>query len=482
MKLAACGLWLVACGLWLVALILLIKTVNLPKISYPGKIIVKTSVTYRQILQIAYPIIIGSVAQNILNVTDTAFLGRVGQVALGAGAIGGVFYLVFSMLAWGFGIGIQIIIARRNGERSFTEIGRTFQHGFYFLLPLALALFSLMQFFSGDLMKHIIRSQEVLGSFNEYIRFRSYGIFFAGTNMLFRGLYIGIAKTRVITWSTVTSASVNVILDYGLIFGHFGLPEMGIGGAALASVIAEFSTLVYFVIYTFIKLDVDKFRLLKLARFDESLYKRVIRVSVPAMFQNFFSMASWLVFFLFIEKLGEQALAVSNIIRSFYIILIIPIWGFSSATSSIASNLIGQGRQGEVISFVYKVVRLCTSGVLILIILGSLFPAYALKIYTNDPTLIVASLPALYVINFAALFLAVGFIFFSAVSGTGKTNVSLVIEIIVIIIYLIIAYILADFLNMEVQYVWITECFYGVLLGTLSYIYLKKGKWKSSLI
>ena len=82
----------------------------------------KTSITYREILLIAYPIIIGSVAQNLLNITDTAFLGRVGPIALGAGAIGGVFYLVAAMLAWGFGIGTQIIIARRKGERAYGEI------------------------------------------------------------------------------------------------------------------------------------------------------------------------------------------------------------------------------------------------------------------------------------------------------------------------------------------------------------------------
>ena len=147
----------------------------------------KTSVKYREIWIIAYPIIIGSVAQNLLNITDTAFLGRVGQVALGAGAIGGIFYLINVMLTWGFGIGTQIIIARRNGERAFSEIGRTFQHGFYFQLPLALTLFSLMQFFSGDIMKYIIQSDAVYESTREYIRFRSYGIFFASINMLFRG-------------------------------------------------------------------------------------------------------------------------------------------------------------------------------------------------------------------------------------------------------------------------------------------------------
>jgi putative MATE family efflux protein len=442
----------------------------------------KTSVTYRQIWVIAYPIIIGSIAQNLLNITDTAFLGRVGQVALGAGAVGGIFYLVAAMLAWGFGIGSQIVIARRNGERSYSEIGRTFQHGFYFQLPLALTLFSLMQFFSGDIMHYLIRSEDVFQATQEYIRYRSYGIFFSGINMLFRGFYIGITRTKVITVTTVIMASVNAILDYGLIFGNFGLPEMGIAGAALASVISEACAMFFFIFYTIYILDGKHFRLFHLVRFDDSLYRRLIRIAFPVMMQNFISMAAWLAFFLFIEKLGEQALAVSNIIRSFYVVLMIPMWGFSSATNALVSNLIGEGRKEEVMSLVFKVARLCGMGVLLVVSLGMLFPEWALKIYTDDPAMIQTSLPALYVVNVAALFLAIGFVFFSGVSGTGKTQVSFLIELIVIVLYLITAYILADILRLDVYIVWMSEFFYAFLLGILSYLYLAGGRWKSARI
>ncbi len=87
----------------------------------------------------------------------------------------------------------------------------------------------------------------------EFIKYRSYGIFFAGINMLFNGFYIGIARTKVITWATLLMALVNIVLDYGLIFGNLGLPEMGIGGAGLASAIAEFSGTVFFIIFTLLK-------------------------------------------------------------------------------------------------------------------------------------------------------------------------------------------------------------------------------------
>lgn len=442
----------------------------------------KTSVKYREIWLIAYPIILGSVAQNLLNVTDTAFLGRVGMIALGAGAIGGIFYFTSVMLSWGFGIGTQIIIARRRGEGALSEIGRTFQHGFFFQIPLALALFSVMQFFAGDILRHIIQSEDVYASTVEFIRYRSYGIFFASINMLFRGFYVGIARTKVITYTTTVMASVNIIMDYLLIFGKFGFPEMGISGAALASVIAEFSALLFFISYTLFKLNGKAYNLYHFAPFDKTLYNRIILLALPIMFQNFFSMAAWLVFFLFVEKLGEQALAVSNIIRSFYIVLMIPMWGFSSATNTLVSSLIGQGKRDEVLSLILKIVRLCFFMVLFMVLLGTLFPVWALRIYTNDPGLIAASLPALYVVNLAAIMLAVAFVFFSGVSGTGKTQISFLIEIIVIIVYLAYTYMVADYFRMDVHFVWMAEYIYAILLGSLSFLYIRGGKWQSAKV
>lgn len=444
--------------------------------------VVKTSITYREVWVIAYPIILGSIAQNLLNVTDTAFLGRVGTVALGAGAIGGIFYFTAVMLSWGFGIGTQIIIARRRGESAWPQIGRTFQHGFYFQVPLTLTLFSIMQFFSGDILEHILDSPEVFQASQTFIQYRSYGIFFAGVNMLFRGFYVGIARTKVITYTTTVMALVNVFLDYVLIFGKLGFPEMGIAGAALASVIAEFSALTFFTLYTLFKLNGSYYHLYRFWRFDKLLYRRIVLLSLPIMAQNFLSMASWLAFFLFVEKLGEQALAVSNIIRSFYIVLMIPMWGFASATNTLVSGLIGQGRREEVMPLVLKIVRLCFFMVLFMVTLGILFPGAALRIYTNDPVLLEVSLPVLYVVSFAALMLAVAFIFFNGASGTGKTQVTLAIEMVVLTIYLVFTYLVADYYGLAVQYVWTAEFLYAFLLGFLSFLYLRSGRWKSAKV
>ena len=91
----------------------------------------KTVYSNKDIWKIAYPCLISLVMEQLIGMTDTAFLGRVGEVELGASAIAGVYYLAIFMVGFGFSIGAQIIIARRNGERNYKDIGNVFYHGKY---------------------------------------------------------------------------------------------------------------------------------------------------------------------------------------------------------------------------------------------------------------------------------------------------------------------------------------------------------------
>ena len=186
---------------------------------------IKTSVTYKEIWKIAYPIILGSIVQNIISVTDTAFLGRVGEIELGAAAIGGVFYITLIMLGFGFSIGTQIIVARRFGENRQNEIGETIEHSHYFLIVLSIVLIFLMRAFMPFLFENVLESEEVRIATNEYLSYRIWGLFFACINFGFRAFYIGIARTKVITWTTIFMALTNVFLDYALIFGNVGFNE-----------------------------------------------------------------------------------------------------------------------------------------------------------------------------------------------------------------------------------------------------------------
>ena len=442
----------------------------------------KTSVKYKEIWKIAYPIILGSIVQNIISVTDTAFLGRVGEVELGAAAIGGVFYLTLIMLGFGFSIGSQIIVARRFGENNNKQIGVVIEHSHYFLIVLAILIISTMHWAMKPIFDAVLESEDIKSASINYFEYRIFGLFFAFINFGFRAFYIGIARTRIITWTTIFMALTNVFFDYALIFGNFGFPALGISGAAIASVIAEVSAMIFFIFFTLKFVDLKFFNLFRFKKFDIAILKRILTVAFPMMMQNFISFTGWFFFFLFVEKMGERPLAISNVIRSIYVVMLIPIWGFTSATNTLVSFLIGRERKDEVIPLILKIVKICIAGVAGLVLLNMLFPQVILSIYTNNQILIHEALPSLYVVSIAALFLTVGFVIFSGVSGTGMTKVSFLIETSVIVFYVLYTYIMVSLKSPKIEFVWTVEIFYGSIIAVISFLYMKYGNWHNKKI
>ena len=352
--------------------------------------------TNKQIWNVSYPILLSLLAQNVINVTDTAFLGRVGEVALGASAMGGLFYICIFTIAFGFSTGSQIVIARRNGEGRYQDVGPVMIQGVFFLLAMAALLFGLSKAFAQDIMSVMISSPKVLDATMEFIDWRIYGFFFSFVNVMFRALYIGITRTKVLTINAVVMAITNVILDYALVFGKFGFPEMGIKGAAIASVIAEASSILFFMIYTYITVDLKKYGLNHLRSFNPELLMRILNISCFTMLQYFLSMGTWFVFFVAVERLGERQLAIANIVRSVYIVMLIPVNSLSTTTNSFVSNAIGAGKINQVVSIIRKIAKLSFIIMLCCVAFTALFPQAILSVYTNEQALITEAVNSVY--------------------------------------------------------------------------------------
>lgn len=440
----------------------------------------KDSISRKTIILVALPIILESLAQNILNITDTAFMGRIGEVNLGAAAIGSLYYFVFIMIAFGLGVGAQIIIARRYGEGNLKMIGRTLEQTQYLMLAFAMVVLLLTRTFLPQILNSIVESDAIREKAFEYLSIRLFGLIPAFLNASFRAFFVGIARTKVITYTTIVMTLVNVVLNYLLIFGMYGFPEMGIAGAALASVIAESSALFVFFFYARFQTITRDFRLFRFSGVQIHLMKRILRISSPLMLQYFVSMVCWFSFFLLIEKMGETELAVSNLIRSAYIFMCLPIWGFSAVTNTFVSQLIGKGKQDQVLGIIPKVLSIALPLTLFVAGLLALFARPALMVLTNDIALIEQALPVFYVILGAAPLLTIGIITFSALTGTGKTITGMFIEIAVLIIYVLFTWFVVRNLNWSLQAAWTVEYLYAVFLGVISYWYMRSGRWKKN--
>ena len=425
---------------------------------------------------------ISLVAQNIVNVTDTAFLGHVGAVELGASAIGGLFYVTLFMVAYGFTTGVQILIARRHGEKDYPAIGSIFDNGFYFLGISTLIITALIVLFGAQLLKPFIASTAVFQASTIYLKYRIFGLFFASSALLFRSFYTGIAFTKYISISAAIMAGLNVILDYGMIFGKLGFPEMGIAGAGLASSISEACALLFFFAITARKAHLEKYKLFAFVKPDLSIIKKTLDVSLYIMIQFVLSHAVWFGFFLLIEKMGETSLAVSNIIRSIYMLLMIPAWAMSSATSSIVSNAIGAGFNNQVIPIVKKVLVFSMAIMLAVALLAAFVPRFMISIYTSDSNLLEMSVASYYIILGAVILFSATIVLFNGVLGTGNTRSGLAIEVFTLSLYLVFAWLLAVKLQQPIEIVWLCEYMYAIVLGSLSWIYLKRGKWEGRVI
>jgi putative MATE family efflux protein len=435
----------------------------------------------KHILKISYPIFLSLLAQNIIQVIDTAFLGRVGEVELGASALAGIFYIGVFTLGFGYSMGSQILIGRRNGEENYHQISDIVVQGLLVLVPAAILLIPIMGYVSNAWLPYLFESKEVSAAVNEYLDWRFYGLVFAFTNTMFRAFYIGIAGTKILTYNAIVMALTNVLFDYLLIFGHFGFPEMGIAGAALASVISELASTLFFIIFALRKVDLVKYGFKKIS-IHLSVVKQVLNISVFMMAQYLLSVFVWMLFFVFIEKLGERPLAISNIVRSFYTILILPAQALSSSTSTMVSNTIGAGRHSEVFNLLGRITKISLMISAVIILLVFLFPRALIQIYTSDPVLIAQTIPPMYVLLALLPIFSVGSVFFNAVSGTGNTKTALIFELFTLTFYLSYMWWIIIYLQSSVALCWTSEHIYWFFLMSFSFLYLKYGNWQNKKI
>ena len=442
----------------------------------------QTRYTNRQIWHIAYPILISLIMEQMIGMTDTAFLGRVGEVELGASAIAGVFYMVIFMVAFGFSIGTQILIARRNGEENYREIGQLFYHGIYFQVALAAVMFLLSYFLSPLILERIISSPAVCRAAEDYLHWRVFGAFFSFSAVIFRAFFLGTVQTRTLTLNSVVMVLSNVVFNYILIFGNFGFPAMGIAGAALGSSLAEGVSLLFFILYTRRRVDTRKYGLDRIPRFCRGVLRRMLNVSLWTMIQNFFSLATWFLFFLYIEHLGERALAVTNIVRSASGLLFMVMMAFASTCGSLTSNLIGRGHASEVPHLIHQHIRLAYLFVMPLALLFVLCPQLILGIYTDMADLREAAISSLWVMCASYLLIVPTNVYFQSVCGTGNTRTALALELSSLVLYT--AYITWTILilRLDVALCWTSEMVYGIFILLFCWLYIRRGHWAGKQI
>lgn len=434
--------------------------------------------SYKQIWRVAYPILVSLLMEQMIVLTDTAFMGRVGEVELGAAAIAGVFYMVIFMAGHGFCVGTQILIARRNGERRYGEVGQVFYQGLYFLMALAAVLFVVCQMYADEILSMMISSPNILAKAEDYIHWRVYGFFFAFAGGMFRSFYVGTTQTKTLTLNSIVMVLSNVVFNYVLVFGKCGLPALGIAGAAIGSSLAELVSLVFFIGYTRAKIDCRHFGLSRFPALDIKRQRSILSVSMWVMVQSFVSLSTWFIFFVYIEHLGEESLAIANLARNISGLPFMMVIAFASAASSIVSNMIGAGQTDKVALAIRRHIWLAYLCVVPLLLVVVAFPQMFIRIYTDIPQLIDAAVPTVWVMCSAYTVLVPANVLFSSVSGTGDTRMAFWLEMAALVFYMIYNTWVVYIMRVDVMWAWTAEIVYGSLMFAFCGAYMRRGSWR----
>lgn len=437
---------------------------------------------YRTILSVAIPLMGSSFVQSIVMLTDASFLSRYSTIAFDASGNGGLLYITLFVVLMGFGDGSQILMARRIGEKKENLLAQIFGTTLLANTMIALLLFLLVQFTFPALIDSFTHNKAIAVAEAQFVQIRSFGLFFAVISLAIIAYFTAMGKTLIVLTSAAITAFSNIGLDYLLIFGKGGFPELGLKGAAWASTISDGLSALFLLIFLTFSAYRKKHEMFAKLRFNKDSFVSIFKVGSPIAFQGVVALISWTVFFIWIEQRGTFELTVSQNVRALYFLAFIPIWGFAGTTKTYISQYMGS-RSFKEIGMIQRRIFVLTTLFLILFFHGALFyPEKLISIINPKAEYLESSAEILRFIFGSTLIYGMTSVFFQTINGSGNTRFTFYIELISVIIYIGSAYLLIKVFNVSLYWIWSVEYIYFICMGGLSIAYLYFFKWQQKII
>lgn len=233
----------------------------------------------RAIAVLGLPLIGGHLAQMAITLTDTVMLGWYGIEALAAVTLAGSYFFVLFLMGSGFGWAVMPLVAAAAASGDETSVRRSTRMGMWLSLGFAVLAMPLL-WWSEPILLALGQEAGVAAMAAEYLRVAGWGMAPALLVMVLKSYLAALERTQVVLWIALLAALVNALANYALIFGNWGAPELGLTGAALASILTQAASLVAVIVYA---LRVLPGHLLfhRLWRADREMFARVLRMGLP---------------------------------------------------------------------------------------------------------------------------------------------------------------------------------------------------------
>ncbi len=432
----------------------------------------------KTLLLLSWPTMIAMLLHVGFNIVDTIFVGRLGPEAIAAVSI--VFPVVFLMFALGGGLGIGTtsLIARYIGANKVVEADNAAEHSFIITIVLSIVFTFLGLLFADKLYVLMGATPEVVllaSNYSRWIFGFSFFMFIGITAIsILRGL--GDMKTPMI--GMVSATLLNIVLDPLLIFGIGPFPELGIDGAALATVISRLFAVIlmmYFIFSAKTKISI-KPRHFKFRKF---IIKETLRVGIPSSINQSMMSLAIMVITRIVAYFGPIAIAAYGIGFRIESLIVLPVLGVATAVITIVGQNVGAKRFDRAEKTVWTAAKLSFIFVFFIALLLFIFPGLIFSLFTDNPLLINYGIYFLRISFPAYIVVSVAIIISTAFQGAGHPMPALIMTILRLFILSIpLSLLFAFVLGFGLNGVWIGITLSSIISTIISVIWFKLGTWK----
>lgn len=369
-----------------------------------------------------------------------------------------------------------MLIARRMGEQNKHEVGNILDTTIISMLVVSFIFFILIKSFTHQILSFMLTNHDIIAMSEEFLSYRLYGLIPSFLSFVFIAFYSGIGKTNILAISIAIMTFLNIVLNYGLVYGKFGLPEIGIGGSGLATSISEAIAVLVLFGGTFYRRRIHDFFLFRFKKFDTKLIKEMSNMAVPLMLQSFAAVGGWLYFFARIETmLGKDSLAISSIFRQLILFFTIPTWSLGSTANTIISNMVGQRDISGVKDAIRKLSVVSLAFAVIACLIIYVFPQFCIGIFTSkqDFALVPMAIEILPVIFVVFIIMSFTNILYNGVISLGDIYIALGIQVGVVIIYIAYFQFMFTLPFVSTFWIWTAEWVYWLSILGACLIFFK---------
>ena len=373
----------------------------------------------QRISSLAIPIIGGMMSQNILNLVDTYMVGFLGDAALAAVGLGGFANFMCQAIILGISVGVQATAARRKGEGRHDETAAPLNAALLVVLVSGLVLSVVLFFLAPLFYPYLNGDPEVIEVGVPYLQSRIAAIVFVGINFSFRGYWNGTDRPWLYMQTLIAMHATNIVLNYMLIFGNWGAPELGVLGAGMAtSISTAIGTMIYFGLGFVYARENGFFKSMP----TRDGIVRLIKLSIPNSIQQLFFSAGFTATYWIIGKVGTAELAAASVLLNITMVAYLPALALGLSSSTLVGQALGRNEPNDAHRWGWDVSIVGAIGIGLIGLPMVFMAEWMLSIFLHEPATVALGVWPLRLVGISISIDAIGMILMHSLLGSGATK------------------------------------------------------------